>query len=423
MPGSDDFEAMRRRHIARQAMAKNDGKVRTAGKRRDAGEAGRPLVLPMLGLFALVGMGLFGLTKAGPMIASVAEPYAQAAAAVKRSGMVALDGTLRRGPREPLREDGIHGWEYRSPALAHVGTEEIALSAVAAGLPGAGPLPEGVPAALAALPANEGCRVRLRAPDAEIRGVRLGGARRAGGVTMLSEDQIAAQALANVTALTDPARGPVPREPRLGTGVGSTGLGVVDVLVTETAAPVHLVLQSVGGDVLWNLHAGEGARIAAVTLVTPEHAGIAGHEGVPVDVLRTADGCAPAPERAPAPHWRMVRNLGGLGALEKVLTDWQDRHDAYAAWYESVFGVPADAFTIRHARADHVLVGPVPEAPVPFTPLAARTAAVTAEDHVLHGPAEARAAEAGALHEALMLRAAGGALTALDPEPLMREPS
>lgn len=116
-----------------------------------------------------------------------------------------------------------------------------------------------------------------------------------------------------------------------------------DVAVTETAAPVYLVLETGAGNRMWNLHLAPGARIERVILLGGTQAGIANLDPVvPVEVVLDAglEGCG-------------IRPAYGSGGASAGA-------EAYDRWFLDAFGVAASSSRIGFDRGTISLVGPVP---------------------------------------------------------------
>ena len=433
----NSFAARRARYLAKQGIEDRPAGAEPARVDPYAAFPARPArrrVGPSIAAFAFVsvaviGVGIAAVTALPGALQSAKDShfFSAVAAATGMGGMTSIDGTPLRPQNAPppIRELSERGWIHRSPSVAHAGEAELDIHAVASGLPvEAGPLPPDVPAATVALDPNPGCALRPRAPGARLAGVRIAGGERAAGVTALSDAAIAGQVLENVRKLTEIERFEPALDRRMGSTLAGESLSVVDVFVTDRAGPVHLVLQNMWNPVLWNLHIGPGVTVSGITLVGSDYLGIAGHDGIPVDVLRVADGCARPVAREPEAHWVFMEEAKRwpVSVQANQMKTLTEHYATYAAWYEEAFAASPAAFTLRPEHADHVLIGAPPAVPVAYTPLSERTAAVAAADHVLLGTSEAREAAARALHDALVERATGGEPAVLDPNPVERMP-
>lgn len=119
-----------------------------------------------------------------------------------------------------------------------------------------------------------------------------------------------------------------------------------DVAVTETSAPVYLVLETGAGNRMWNLHLAPGARIERVILLGGTQAGIANLDPVvPVEVI-------------------LDSGLASCG-IHPAYGPEGTSDGAYDRWFLDVFGVTASSSRIGFDRGTISLVGPVPGAEDP----------------------------------------------------------
>jgi hypothetical protein len=137
-----------------------------------------------------------------------------------------------------------------------------------------------------------------------------------------------------------------------------------DVVVTETTAPVYLVLQTGPGNRIWNIHAAPGARIERVVLLGGNQVGVANLDPVvPVEVI-LQEGLETCNVRPALPlnagHALNVAAASGDADAMVAL----DAHDvavqAYDQWFLDTFGVAADPSRVGFDRGRVSLVGPVP---------------------------------------------------------------
>lgn len=163
---------------------------------------------------------------------------------------------------------------------------------------------------------------------------------------------------------------------KAGRGMGLEALqrqtySAFDVAVTETAAPVHLVLS---GDTarprLWNLQIGPGVRLARVTLLGGGRDGVA-HlpAGVPLEVLpRAAMAACGALESYPYSDLSLVHQSRAIGAIkEDEYAEMSAKLDAayadWAGWFAGHFGEEPLALRVGFDEGLGALVGPVPATP------------------------------------------------------------
>ena len=153
-----------------------------------------------------------------------------------------------------------------------------------------------------------------------------------------------------------------------------------DIAVTETRAPVYLVLEDKWGqDRLWNIHLAEGARIERVILLGGSQAGVANLDPViPVEVILNdglgACGIAPTyPLNDGHLFFQSMQN-GAMSSAEaeEKLAVIQSRVDAYDIWFRDSFGMTATESRIGYDEGTLSVVGPVPGAADPkavFAPI------------------------------------------------------
>jgi hypothetical protein len=154
-----------------------------------------------------------------------------------------------------------------------------------------------------------------------------------------------------------------------------------DVAVTETSAPVYLVLENRGGNRIWNIHLAPGARIERVVLLGGDQAGVANLDPVvPVEVLLTAglSGCGIQPAH-PLNAGHALFQAAQSGALapdeaQAQLTALADAVDAYARWLRDSFGIDARAARAGFDVGMVSVIGAVPdsaEARAVYAPISA----------------------------------------------------
>lgn len=143
---------------------------------------------------------------------------------------------------------------------------------------------------------------------------------------------------------------------------------VYDVAVTETGAPVYLVLESGSGNLIWNIHVAEGVRIERVVLLGADQAGVANLDPVvPVEVLLN-DGLASCGIRPAyalnSAHRHMVAAASGEMTREEseaFLAELRAAVDAYDIWFRDSFGLRAGESRAGFDVGTMSMVGPLPE--------------------------------------------------------------
>jgi hypothetical protein len=146
-----------------------------------------------------------------------------------------------------------------------------------------------------------------------------------------------------------------------------------DVAVTETSAPVYLVLENIRNNRIWNIHLAPGAQVERVVLLGGAYAGVANLDPVvPVEVLpgpALADcGIQPAYPLNPGHRFFAVLKDGPGSYKDQAEADFaamQERIAAYNTWFRDTFGVLADETRAGFDDASVSVVGPQPGAAEP----------------------------------------------------------
>ncbi|MCX7289291.1 MAG: hypothetical protein NTW20_17590 [Rhodobacterales bacterium] len=140
-----------------------------------------------------------------------------------------------------------------------------------------------------------------------------------------------------------------------------------DVAVTETRAPVYLVLETGPGNRMWNIHAAPGARIERVILLGGDQAGVANLDPVvPVEVILN-DGlaaCGITPAYGLNAGNQLYKDIeAGLipaATGNSRLAEITASAAAYDQWFRDSFGVKANATRAGFDAGTLSVVGPVP---------------------------------------------------------------
>lgn len=141
-----------------------------------------------------------------------------------------------------------------------------------------------------------------------------------------------------------------------------------DVAVTETRAPVYLVLENGSGNRIWNIHLSPGARIERVVLLGGAHVGAANLDPVvPVEVLPgpALAECGIEPAYPLNPGHALFQALKtGQGTAkaeaEAELAALKDRIAAYNTWFRDSFGILSDETRAGFQGGSVSVVGPQP---------------------------------------------------------------
>lgn len=147
---------------------------------------------------------------------------------------------------------------------------------------------------------------------------------------------------------------------------------LMDVAVTDMDVPVHLVLQTGSGRVLWNLHPVLRAKVTGVTLLGGTLPAVVNlPEDVPIEMMdaEALADCGVAPARLPAANDPLFDDLraGRIGpeAVRAQLVDLKERAEIWNGWFETHFGMRSDETRVGYdTGALMALAGPVPDSPL-----------------------------------------------------------
>lgn len=166
--------------------------------------------------------------------------------------------------------------------------------------------------------------------------------------------------------------------PRVPGPASSHEYRVHDIAVTETAAPLHLVVQNLApSNVLYNIHLAPGAVLSGVSMLGGDANAVAGlAAGVPVAVMtrKTLAACGVTMRdavRGEAGIEAMIRDhkLRTEEEIAAARTELAAAVAAYDAWFRAQFGVPAKEARIGLSFAEVSLIGPVPADPSTGAPV------------------------------------------------------
>lgn len=254
-------------------------------------------------------------------------------------------------------EDGADGLVARGPIAAGPGNRPIFTRDAVAGY--STRLAVGVPAEITTIRPILGCRLTPPQPGSVVGHVVAGNGGVATALATYNDTHLAAEVQAFVeyyrkTGKADDAPKPAP------------AYEAHDVAVTETGAPVYLVLESGPGNRLWNIHLAEGARIERVVLLGGDQAGVANLDPVvPVEVLLDSGlrDCDIGPAYVLNPGHRFYQDLAS-GAQQRIAA-MLDATNRYDTWFNDTFGVKAGDSRIGFDFGTISVVGPVPGDGVP----------------------------------------------------------
>ncbi len=349
------------------------------------------------------------------------------------AGMVASDDDLAAGalPPDAIPETDTmsdQGPIIASPTVLHAGIDPLALSDVVTGVT----LPTDATLIGDIVPIIRKAQCNLRPPLAseKIMGVRVENALLPAPLYAFSNQQLADQLLRNVEAVT---QGDVAPSNEI---VPAGEKAVLDVFVTDTSAPLYLVLQNMGPGIVWNLHTAPEVEIAHVALIGSDFSGAANlPSDTTIEAMLVGDfipphqygaddaprDCMVRPWRNPQPDWiGSQKSQAGSIADQNEMYSYTKGYEAYNRWYTATLGVDAATNTLTARDAAHVLVGPPPAEPLTYRPLAGSEIQLMETDHLFVGDAASRNSVAKQLHQDLLSAAVGGDISALDPPAMER---
>ena len=272
------------------------------------------------------------------------------------------------------------------------------------------------------------CTLRRPHSDEKITNVRLDFGIATGPVQIFSHEMLGNAVAKNISGYVTRHKPKSALEARVD---GHTK--VVNVVLTDTSAPLYLVLQTLNDDVVWNLHPAPGVQIAHVAMIG-NNSGLVDMPDMPsFEALRVSDfvskhaygnddelrDCMIRPWRSPQPHWDAVlKSQGDNMLMINQVYSYDMGHKAFNAWYTQTLGVDADTNLTAAEGAAQVLAGPLPATLVPFQDMTGRDIHMTRTDFVITGSQAARSAAIETMQMDLVIAAAGGDIALLTP-PIM----
>jgi hypothetical protein len=227
-----------------------------------------------------------------------------------------------------------------------------------------------MPTALIALKAATSCQIPRPAPGSKLVQVITWNSKITAPLYVIGEDEL--------EKITKNAMQVVKggHNPSLALSTPDGQLYAVDVAVTETAQPVHLVL-SAQRAVVWNLVADPKAKITGITIISWNNVVALANADpdVPVTVLagKQAEKCGATPQLMPVKEYPNIRmQLHKANDNDKKWDDKLAKYRDYNRFFKGAFGVDAAEVSIGASIMDHAAVGPVPagiDARLPFKTL------------------------------------------------------
>lgn len=333
-----------------------------------------------------------------------------------------FDGLIASAPRARKQHDT--GWVLPSPHVITPRRSDLTLEQIAVTLPP----PQEAPQQVRSFARNAGCTLRRPQKGEVLRNVRLYEPARYTHTHAFWNAELAEAVVDRIEGLT--------RDPNhyKNGAIADGRMGLVDVFVTDTSAPVYLVLQSFNRDVIWNLHLAPGVTLRHVAMIGNKSGFAAPPGSYTHEALRIGDfidddtvndnetirPCMVAPFRKPQGDWPLLAKVTDPrdgSHYRDMLRLMSQGHRAFDAWYSATLGQPADVNLTSAISTAHALSGPEPAAPIPLEPVESRLLHLMATDHVAFGNDQLLA-----LHDGLLLAATGGDLSILHPAPMEVSP-
>ncbi len=179
------------------------------------------------------------------------------------------------------------------------------------------------------------------------------------------------------------------RSSRVSSYRGSDGLKLVNVAVTKSDQPVHLILTSQMG-VLWNIQKSDEAEISGISVIGPRGAGLANvPEGTEIEGLfgQVLRSCRIVPARMPKDHWSFVEYAieNPRKSNQRLLSQNYARAGTYARWLQQSFGLVGSRTVIDPMAVGNVLIGDAPTDPgmrIAYRPIKDATVHISRNDYV-----------------------------------------
>ncbi len=258
--------------------------------------------------------------------------------------------------------DSASGLLATGPIAAHMGNRPLFIDAAVSGY--STRVSADIPAEITTIRPILGCRLTAPQPGSVVGHATSG----VSGLTLALSTYNDGHLAAAVQTFVDRYRSIGPDAPFADDG---PAYDAYDVAVTETQAPVYLVLENRSGNRMWNLHLAPGARIERVILLGGDQAGVANLDPVvPVEVILNdglaACGIQPAYPLNPG-HLLMQAAIGKVPTqsrqeAEAQLSALGTAVDAYDVWFRDSFGVMAKESRVGFDEGTLSVIGPVPDA-------------------------------------------------------------
>lgn len=327
---------------------------------------------------------------------------------------------------EPLTTDRLGPAMGQGYAATADGTP-VALTAIMVGLAATGP--ESTFGAPTVFENNSACTLRPIGADETFANVNIMAPTTVAPLQMLDDTTIYAALEDGITERLEKGQTPGML------GIVRGGYRAIDVIVTDRSGPLYLMLQSLSGNIVWNIHAASGVDIAHIAMVSPGNVALTGNIGnASFEALRARDfqdrvdfnyysgepedfDCMAWPYQKPDETWGAWAGAQSGNAMDGNLLFSQDEgFDAYDHWFNKTLGRSSREGLITAWQAPAVLVGNLPSELLD-APQGTRPLYVTAHDHIITGDEAAREAATVALYSDVVAQAAGGDYRDTIPQP------
>lgn len=305
-----------------------------------------------------VALGGFVVVK-GPQSISRYLPERLASALDRNMGGAVGAGAVSGDSAADYLEDGAAGLSAKGPIAAMAGNRPVFIDDVLSGY--STRVDDAIPAEITMIRPISSCKLTPPLEGTAVGHVTAPAIGLALPLLTYDDTDLAEAVQALVNSYRDSGSDTVPTP-------ASLAYEAYDVAVTETRAPVYLVLETAPGNRIWNISLAPGARIERVVLLGAAHVGVANLDPVvPVEVLPGAAladcGIEPAYPLNPG-HALLAAVTSGQGSAKaeaEAKRAWlQDRTAAYNVWFRDSFGVLSDETRAGFDAGSVSVVGPQP---------------------------------------------------------------
>ncbi len=210
----------------------------------------------------------------------------------------------------------------------------------------------GIPSTILPLPIQKGCSFQKPASGSKVAYVHVTSAFPVSQVYAITDKSVRSGAKSIIKQMKQ--FGEVKDQGRVVSGTADA-LNVIDLAVTDTSQPLHLVLAA-GDNRLWNLHLRPGVEVSGISLIGGSTAAVAGlNAPVKMSYLgeEQLEKCNVPISRRPTKKWKLMSN-------GKDSSKFHGKYNRFAAWFSKTFGPIDPKTTVDAMSAWHALYGPAP---------------------------------------------------------------